>query len=124
MPLTLFSFVRRTISNRIMSSTLTSCRWAFDVSKWEPSEEEWCKAMQSVQTGNFLFFRPMITCFEKDDFKLLSQIDEKKNFKIVTDYSYLQLFIACSPHHVNAQNKGSYDQNVYKLCLFALSESR
>lgn len=29
--------------------SLTKCRWAFDVSIWEPNSSDWCTAMQMVQ---------------------------------------------------------------------------
>lgn len=47
---------RLTLSLSKMSThaSPTKCRWAFDVSKWEPSREEWCVAMQSIQPGSIL----------------------------------------------------------------------
>ena len=43
-----------------MASSKTSCRWAFDVSRWEPTQADWCKAMQSIQTGKTVTTRNIL----------------------------------------------------------------
>ena len=46
-------------------SSLTSCRWAFDVNQWQPKQEDWCYAMQSIQPGKHLGIRvPYLTSFQ------------------------------------------------------------